>query len=227
MQFEKLTAAYSGEKIFENLQGKLALNKVTTLLGPNGSGKTTLMMILAGLKKPTAGKIELEQRKIFYLPQKNQVYDYLTVAQLLAIPQTKASPGSAGQFYAQLIEKFGLTDLLNRDLNRLSGGQQQRAWLAYALLQPADILLLDEPLAYLDLKYQQEVLKLVSSLKSAKTFLLSLHDVKIARYCSDFVWLLSAKKIAAGPPEILTSAAISNFLKADPQFLIALQREGN
>ncbi|MFT8648638.1 MAG: ABC transporter ATP-binding protein [Liquorilactobacillus nagelii] len=155
MHFEDLQADYQSQIVFEKISARLSTGEITTLLGLNGSGKSTLMLLLAGLKSANEGTVEAIGEKIFYLPQKNQVFDYLTVEELLTINQTKDLTR-----LNRLIELFGLKSLLQRDISLLSGGQQQRAWLVYALSQPAEILLLDEPLTYLDLKYQQRFLKL-------------------------------------------------------------------
>ncbi|MDN2453974.1 ABC transporter ATP-binding protein [Lactobacillus sp. UCMA15818] len=216
MQFEELEASYGSKKVFSKITGEIVRHNVTTILGPNGSGKTTLMLMLAHLMKPTTGKIKLENDSLFYLPQRSEVYDYMTVKQLLEITHLEKAESDIKQ-HNQIIAKLGLTKLLNNDINSLSGGQQQRVWLAYAFLQPARILLLDEPLTYLDVKYQQVFYRMLVQEKSrGRTFLISLHDIEFARRCSEYVWFLTPEKLVTGKTDkILILENILHYLEID------------
>ena len=165
----------------------------TVLLGENGSGKSTLLAELAQ-RVPASS----------YLPQKNVMYDAMLVADLLALGQRRAAAGLA----VDVIAALALEPLLARDVQSLSGGQQQRVWLAFVLLQNAPLVLLDEPLAALDLRYQKQVLALLPKLET--TILVVLHDLNQAAQVADFVWLLREQQILAGPVnELLTADELS------------------
>ncbi|MFT9288439.1 ABC transporter ATP-binding protein [Liquorilactobacillus nagelii] len=226
MHFEDLQADYQGQMVFEKISARLSTGKITTLLGLNGSGKSTLMLLLASLKSANLGTIEAMGEKIFYLPQKNQVFDYLTVEELLTINQTKDLTR-----LNRLIELFGLKSLLQRDISLLSGGQQQRAWLVYALSQPAEILLLDEPLTYLDLKYQQRFFEaLIWQQQAGRTILLSLHDIIFAARCSQNIWFLTNNKLVSGTArKMLTGKNLVDYLELSSNYaqmlLSAIRRE--
>ncbi|HEY4400169.1 MAG TPA: ABC transporter ATP-binding protein [Lactobacillaceae bacterium] len=167
--------------------------QITVLLGENGSGKSTLLAELA--QRVSASS---------YLPQKNVMYDAMLVADLLALGQSRATAGLA----VDVIAALALEPLLARDVQSLSGGQQQRVWLAFVLLQNAPLVLLDEPLAALDLRYQKQVLALLPKLKT--TILVVLHDLNQAAQVAEFVWLLREQQILAGPTnELLTADELS------------------
>ena len=220
MQFEELTMEYNNKPVFQEISGALQDQQITVLLGPNGSGKTTLMMAMAQLISPSRGSIIRNAETFFYLPQKNQVFDYVTVGQLLEIAQLHGRKNNITNT-EDIIKSLGLKKLLTSDVNNLSGGQQQRAWLAYAFLQDTNILLLDEPLTYLDVKYQQVFYDMVmEEKKKGRTFLISLHDIVFTRKCSDNIWFLTANQLVSGTKEkILTQRAIRKYLGVKNYFL--------
>lgn len=211
MKFKDLSADYQGRTVFQGVTGELKLHKITMLLGQNGAGKSTLMAILSGLKSGQ-GEYTLSE-STFYLPQKNQVFDYLQVKTLLQM-----SSNTPEAVTDEIITSLDLLELMERDFLNLSSGQQQRVWLAYALLQAKDVTLLDEPLTFLDLKYQQRLLKLLVDLKqtAARTFLLSIHDPRLARQYGDVVWLLDKNGLTTGQPvQLLTAPKIRDFFELD------------
>lgn len=119
-----------------------------------------------------------------------------------------------GKRTEKIISSLGLKKLFASDINNLSGGQQQRIWLAYALLQNADILLLDEPLTYLDVRYQQVFYDLIMEEKEeGRTFLISLHDIEFTRKCSDDIWFLTSEKLVSGTKnQLLTQESLYTYL---------------
>ncbi len=213
MQFEELAVKYDKEPIFQGISGILQERRITVLLGPNGSGKTTLMMAMAQLKEPSRGRLIKNAETFFYLPQKNRTFDYVTVRQLLEIAQLHGKKKN-GKRTEKIISSLGLKKLFASDINNLSGGQQQRIWLAYALLQNADILLLDEPLTYLDVRYQQVFYDLIMEEKEeGRTFLISLHDIEFTRKCSDDIWFLTSEKLVSGTKnQLLTQESLYTYL---------------
>lgn len=163
--------------------------QLTVLLGANGSGKSTLLKYLAQ-KIPQAA----------YLPQHNQVYDEITVTDLLALGAQRAQIPLA----IDLIMALDLQELLTSNLQGLSGGQQQRVWLAFVLIQNAPVVLLDEPLNALDLRYQKRLFELLSQLKTK--VLIVVHDLNYARQLADWVWMLHEKTLIEGTPTKLLTA---------------------
>lgn len=179
--------------LLTNAQMTLPSNKITVLLGQNGSGKSTLLAHLAQ-QWPEAA----------YLPQRNLVYDELTVGDLLALGQQRAKIALP----IDIVASLELAPLLNKNLQQLSGGQQQRAWVAFILLQNAPIILLDEPLNALDLRYQQRLLTLLPQLSAQ--ILLVVHDLNYARTIADWVWLLNQQQLTEGlPVQLLTATRLT------------------
>ncbi|MCT3259835.1 MULTISPECIES: ABC transporter ATP-binding protein [Lactobacillaceae] len=213
MKFKNIQADYHGKIVLRGLSGRIEPQQITMLLGQNGAGKSTLMEVLSGLKK-ARGEYDRAESMV-YLPQKNEIFDYLKVEDLLAMGK-KSSKYSTD--ISLINTDLDLNDLLNREVLSLSSGQQQRVWLAYTLLQDKDIALLDEPLAFLDLKYQQRLLNLLVKLKEefGKTFLLSIHDPIIARSFADVVWLLDSTGLMVGKPEkLLTRSKVNEFFELE------------
>lgn len=213
MKFKNIQADYHGKIVLHGLSGKIEPQQITMLLGQNGAGKSTLMEVLSGLKKARGEYDRVES--MIYLPQKNEIFDYLRVEDLLAMGKTSSKYNSGMSLISTALD---LNDLLNREILSLSSGQQQRVWLAYTLLQDKDIALLDEPLAFLDLKYQQRLLNLLVKLKEefGKTFLLSIHDPIIARSFADVVWLLDSTGLMVGKPEkLLTKSKVNEFFELE------------
>ena len=213
MKFKNIQADYHGKIVLHGLSGKIEPQQITMLLGQNGAGKSTLMEVLSGLKKARGEYDRVES--MIYLPQKNEIFDYLRVEDLLAMGKTSSKYSTGMSLISTALD---LNDLLNREILSLSSGQQQRVWLAYTLLQDKDIALLDEPLAFLDLKYQQRLLNLLVKLKEefGKTFLLSIHDPIIARSFADVVWLLDSNGLMVGKPDkLLTKSKVNAFFELE------------
>lgn len=226
----KLTLAYDGVSIIKSLDLEIPLEKITTLVGPNGCGKSTLLRGLARLLKPRTGAVYLDGADIFKLSTK-------AVAKRLGIlPQSPVAPEgltvrdlvAQGRYPYQnwlqqwskederLVEKAlvttGMIELADRALDTLSGGQRQRAWIAMALAQDTEILLLDEPTTFLDLAHQVEVLDLLYELNQSegRTIVMVLHDLNQAcRYADHLVAVRQGQVYAQGEPvQVVTEAIV-------------------
>ena len=237
----QLTLAYDGAVIVRGLDLTIPRQQITTLVGPNGCGKSTLLRGLARLLRPQAGAVYLEGRAIAQLPAK-------ALAKRLGIlPQSPAAPegltvrelvaqgryphqGWLQQWSAEDEQKVEaalatthLQDFANRPLDTLSGGQRQRAWIAMALAQDTEILLLDEPTTYLDLAHQIEVLDLLYDLnyQAQRTIVMVLHDLNLAgRYSHHLVALRQGAVIAQGTPgEVITEAVIKAVFDLDSRVI--------
>ncbi|MCP9929078.1 ABC transporter ATP-binding protein [Cyanobium sp. CH-040] len=225
-----LTLAYAGNVIIKGLDLEVPQEQITTLVGPNGCGKSTLLRGMARLLRPLGGAVYLDGEAIARLPSR-------TLAQRLGIlPQSPVAPEGLtvrelvaqgryphqswlrqwskddAQQVEEAIATTHLHDFANRPLDSLSGGQRQRAWIAMALAQNTQTLLLDEPTTYLDLAHQIEVLDVLYRLnrEGGRTIVMVLHDLNMAcRYSHHLVALRSGQLIAQGPPsEVVTEAMV-------------------
>lgn len=225
-----LTLAYDGNVIIKGLDLEVPQEQITTLVGPNGCGKSTLLRGMARLLRPLGGAVYLDGEAIARLPSR-------TLAQRLGIlPQSPVAPEGLtvrelvaqgryphqswlrqwskqdAQQVEEAIATTHLHDFANRPLDSLSGGQRQRAWIAMALAQNTQTLLLDEPTTYLDLAHQIEVLDVLYRLnrQGGRTIVMVLHDLNMAcRYSHHLVALRSGQLIAQGPPsEVVTEAMV-------------------
>ena len=225
----RLTLAYDRAPIVINLDIAIPSEKITILVGPNGCGKSTLLRGLARLLKPRAGTIYLNGEDIFklstkavakrlgILPQSPVAPEGLTVRDLVAQGRyphqnwLQQWSKDDERLVEQALATTGMTQLAERSLDTLSGGQRQRAWIAMALAQDTEILLLDEPTTFLDLAHQIEVLDLLYELnrKEERTIVMVLHDLNQAcRYADRLVAVREGQIFAQGTPEQVMTEAI-------------------
>ena len=209
------------KRLLHSTNIQFAPGKVHGLIGHNGSGKSTLLKLLAQQNKPTAGVIEFDgqslaswrsklfARQVAYLPQHLPAGDNLTGRELIAFGRYPWH-GLLGQHTqedaAQVERAYRLTQteqLVDRLVDTLSGGEKQRVWLAMLIAQGSRFLLLDEPLAALDIAHQAEVLTLIQQLSRelGLGIIIVLHDINMAaRYCDNLVALHSGRILAQGTP---------------------------
>ncbi|HWA20643.1 MAG TPA: ABC transporter ATP-binding protein [Devosia sp.] len=228
LQGETLTLAYGERVIVDRLTVTIPDRKITVIVGPNACGKSTLLRALARLLKPKLGSVLLDgqeiqrlptrevAKRLGLLPQTPIAPEGILVADLVARGRTPHQSAfqqwSAADETAVLdaLEATEILDLADRRIDELSGGQRQRVWIAMALAQQTQLLLLDEPTTFLDLKHQIEVLNLVRRLNrnEGRTLVLVLHDLNLAcRYADHIVAMRDGQIVAEGPPkEIITAA---------------------
>lgn len=193
----------------------LAPGTLTGLIGPNGSGKSTLLQVAAGLL-PSLGAVQWAGRPLAsvplmergrmtsWVPQDAHFEFGFSVRSVVA--QGRFAHGDDEQGIEQVLEKFDLTELAERPVNRLSGGERQRVLLARALATGAALQLWDEPLAQLDPRHVLEVLAHAQAFtRQGNTMLFSLHDLQVA-HCLDRVVVLDQGRLRAfgQPSEVLT-----------------------
>lgn len=224
---ESLDLAYDkGRLVAEDLSISVPDGKITALLGPNACGKSTLLRALARLLKPVSGSVYLDGAAIAtmptkkvattlgLLPQSPHAPEGITVEDLVGrgrFPHQKFLQRSTDDAEAveRAMELTGTVSLRDRPVDELSGGQRQRAWIAMALAQETDLLLLDEPTTYLDLAHRIEVLDLLADFNEdqGRTIVMVLHELNEAcRYAHHVVTMKDGQIRAAGEPsEIFTA----------------------
>ena len=216
-----LTLAYDRREVVRDLDVEIPDRSFTVIIGANGCGKSTLLRALARVLKPARGGVLLDgksigdypsrhvARMIGLLPQSPITPDGITVTELVSrgrFPHQGALRRESAEDRAVIercLAETGLTEMKERPVAELSGGQRQRAWIAMALAQDTELLLLDEPTTFLDLTHQIEVLDLCARLHEAgRTVVAVLHDLnQAARYASHLIALRDGEVIAAGPPD--------------------------
>lgn len=227
---DALNLGYRDTVVVHDLSVQFADGKITSLVGRNGSGKSTLLRAMGRLLRPMSGTVILDGVAIQTLPTRE-------VARRLAmLPQSPSAP--EGLTVRELVEHgrypyrnfFGLRSeddrravdaalahagmqaFAKRPLETLSGGQLQRAWIAMALAQDTDLMLLDEPTTFLDVAFQLELMELMHRLnrEHGRTIVMVLHDLnQAARYSDQLVAIKEGQVYAAGPPyQVFTQAMV-------------------
>ncbi|WP_374831346.1 ABC transporter ATP-binding protein [Paenochrobactrum pullorum] len=238
---DHLSIHYKTRKALNAFNLQLKRGEICTLIGPNGSGKSTALQAIAGLIPPTQGKSFLDNypvqsmsrrllaRKLAFLPQQPLAPDEMRVCQLVRqgrfahVGLLRSYKKSDEEAIEWALHSTGLSGYGERFLNELSGGERQRAWIAAAIAQEAEILLLDEPTSFLDIGYQAEVLDLVYQLSReyGTTILISIHDINQAMaICDRIVLLDGGKQIFNGTADILAqSGLIEKTFRVKGQFV--------
>jgi manganese/iron transport system ATP-binding protein len=221
---EDMQVRYDGVPILDGLSFEVEHASRVAVVGPNGAGKSTLFKVIAGVLTPTSGRVRISGHKpsghicIAYIPQRSDV-DWsfpVTVADVVMMGRVGIlgllrRPKSQDWAYVHTcLDRVGMAELANRQINELSGGQQQRMFIAQALAQEAELLLMDEPLNGLDLPSQEEVFEILDQLQAQDvTVLIATHDLRLAASRFDRVMLLNQKLIGFGPPqEIFTEVRL-------------------
>ncbi|MDA5147033.1 ABC transporter ATP-binding protein [Streptomyces sp. AD681] len=224
---QSLTLAYEDRTVVDGLDLEIPDGRVTVIVGPNACGKSTLLRALGRLLKPSKGSVLLDgaelaglpgrriARAIGVLPQSPTPPDGITVTDLVARgrqPYQKWwqqwSPADE-RAVSEALEHTGTAPLADRPVDELSGGQRQRVWIAMALAQETELLLLDEPTTYLDIAHQVEVLDLVRRLnhERGRTVVAVLHDLnQAARYADHLIAMKDGCIIAEGAPSDIITA---------------------
>jgi iron complex transport system ATP-binding protein len=219
---EDATLGYGDRIVTSGLTLQVPPGRVTGIVGANGCGKSTLLRALARLITPSAGQVVLDGRSLHQtlskevarvlglLPQGPIAPEGIVVSDLVGRgrhPHQRLLAGWSARDYeavAAALDATGIGDLADRAVDELSGGQRQRVWIAMALAQETDILLLDEPTTFLDVAHQVEVLDLLTDLNRERgtTIVMVLHDLNLAsRYCDSLIAVKAGRVHAVGSPD--------------------------
>jgi ABC-type Mn2+/Zn2+ transport system ATPase subunit len=216
LQAEGLFLQYQSGPALEDVSFELQTGKRLAVVGPNGAGKSTLLKIVAGVLSPSSGRVQIFGNDpgghicITYVPQRSHVdWDFpVTVADVVMMGRVgqlglfRNPRSSDWDIVQRSLETVRMTHLAKRQISQLSGGQQQRMFIAQALAQEAELMLMDEPLSGLDVNSQEEVFGILDKLQQqGVTILVSLHDLKLAAQRFDRVMLLNHRMLAFGAPE--------------------------
>jgi iron complex transport system ATP-binding protein len=232
-----LTLTYGQRTVIEGLTAEIPAGKITMIVGANACGKSTLLRGLSRLLKPASGTVTLDgkdiharparqlARSLGLLPQHPTAPDGITVRDLVGrgryphqgfFRSRSADDERAVQGALTATETLELAD---RNVDELSGGQRQRVWIAMALAQETDVLLLDEPTTYLDLAHQVEVLDLITDLNRERgtTVVIVLHDLNLAaRYADHVIAMKNGRIVAEGAArDVVTENMVKNVFGLD------------
>jgi len=223
LKIQDVTLGYkTKEDVIKSVDLNICEGELAVIIGPNGSGKSTLLKSIAGNLKPRKGQILIKDKslssysakalaqRIAFLPQFPTVPNDYTVRELISygrfphLKWTGKMQSTDWDIIDWAMELTHLTTYANRPMAALSGGERQRAWVALALAQQPQILILDEPTTYLDISFQFEVLELIKSLnkKLNITTLIVLHDLnQAARFADRIIVLENGSVVLEGKPD--------------------------
>ena len=231
IRLKDISFSYNSNLVIAGISHDFIHGSFTAVMGPNGSGKTTLIRLMNRILLPSKGSINFNDkplkkikrdvlaRQMAYVPQQQSnvfpasVFDTVLLGRK---PYIQWSPGKKDrESTSSVLVKLGLEDIAFKDINRLSSGQRQRVFIARALAQEPDIILLDEPTANLDLQHQHEVMALLQQLSSTGiTIIIAIHDLNLAlKYCSDFMLLSEGILVASGKKQMLDRDLIETIYK--------------
>jgi iron complex transport system ATP-binding protein len=241
LKVKELSASYGDTEILRTLDLDVPPGKITVIVGANASGKSTLLRTMSRLLSPKAGQVLLDGRSIHQTPTRE------LARKIGLLPQSPIAP--EGILVDDLVRRgrhphHGLfsswtrrdeeavehalaatrtADLAERSVDELSGGQRQRVWIAMALAQETNILLLDEPTTYLDINHQVEILDLLVDLNHAQktTVVMVLHDLNLgARYADHLVALAGGRVHVSGAPDhVLTEDTVRTVFGLESRIL--------
>ncbi|MFD5568960.1 ABC transporter ATP-binding protein [Streptomyces cadmiisoli] len=228
LRVESATIGYDRRTISEHLSVAIPDESFTVIVGPNACGKSTLLRSLSRLLKPSAGQVVLDgadinsfktkevARQVGLLPQTSIAPDGMTVADLVARGRyphqgfIRQWTGDDERAVLRAMHQTSVADLSGRLVDELSGGQRQRVWVAMALAQHTDIMLLDEPTTFLDITHQIELLELFTDLHHVgHTLVAVLHDLNhAARYGTHLIAMKDGAVVAEGTPDEVVTAEL-------------------
>jgi len=242
MKAEALAVSFDDKMVLKDLSLAIEEGKIISILGPNGSGKSTLLNVLSRNIKPNKGIVYLDgqnlaqlsgkrlAQQMAVLPQSPQAPSDLTVRDLVEFgrfPHQSWWRGKSEQDEACVswaLLQTGLTQMADRVVSTLSGGERQRVWIAMALAQKPEILLLDEPTTYLDICHQLEIMELLAAFNHEHklTVVMVLHDINhAARFSHEIVAMKEGHIVALGSPqEMITPEVLKQVFCIDARVML-------
>lgn len=238
----KVSAGYGGGLILDGINLAIPAGEITAIVGANACGKSTLLRTMARLLAPRSGKVLLDGKSIHETPPKE------LARQLGLLPQSPIAPEGItvldlvgrgrhphqGPFgfwrredkaaVAEALAATGTADLAERLVDQLSGGQRQRVWIAMALAQETNVLLLDEPTTFLDVSHQIEVLDLLTDLNRTRgtTIVMVLHELNLATRYADFIIAMAGGRlhVSGKPEDVLTEETVRDVFQLGCRIIV-------
>ncbi len=228
LEVVNLNCGYDNKIVLKNVSFTIKTGEFVGIVGANGSGKTTLLRAISNLIPIKSGQISVSAKEMLsfnrkelaslvaFVPQLMEPVQGFTVMDTVLLGRTPY----LGRFEFETeedfhvaqwaIEELQITDLSDKDVSELSGGEFQRVAIARALAQEPKVMLLDEPISHLDIRYQIRILKLLKKIRQQRTIIATFHDLNMAsRFCNRLILLKNGELIAAGlPDEVVTSENI-------------------
>ena len=207
IEIRNLTVAYGENIALENLNLDVEAGSLMALVGPNGAGKSTLIKTILKFLKQITGEIKINAKTLAYVPQRNSVdwdfpttlFDVVEMGCYGRVGLFKRVNKEEKQKVLKAIEQVGMLDFKDRQISELSGGQQQRAFIARALVQEADIYLMDEPFQGVDSTTEKSIVDILKKLKSdGKTLIVVHHDLQTVPTYFETVTFINKSVIASG-----------------------------
>ncbi|ALQ40115.1 metal ABC transporter ATP-binding protein [Fusobacterium hwasookii] len=207
IEIRNLTVAYGENIALENLNLDVETGSLMALVGPNGAGKSTLIKTILKFLKQITGEIKINGKTLAYVPQRNSVdwdfpttlFDVVEMGCYGRVGLFKRVSKKEKQKVLKAIEQVDMLDFKDRQISELSGGQQQRAFIARALVQEADIYLMDEPFQGVDSTTEKSIVDILKKLKSeGKTLIVVHHDLQTVPTYFETVTFINKSVIASG-----------------------------
>ena len=207
IEIKNLTVAYGENIALEDLNLNIEVGSLMALVGPNGAGKSTLIKTILKFLKQITGEIKINAKTLAYVPQRNSVdwdfpttlFDVVEMGCYGRVGLFKRVSKKEKQKVLKAIEQVGMLEFKDRQISELSGGQQQRAFIARALVQEADIYLMDEPFQGVDSTTEKSIVEILKQLKAeGKTIIVVHHDLQTVPTYFESVALINKAVIVSG-----------------------------
>ena len=207
IEIKNLTVAYGENIALEDLNLNIEVGSLMALVGPNGAGKSTLIKTILKFLKQITGEIKINAKTLACVPQRNSVdwdfpttlFDVVEMGCYGRVGLFKRVSKEEKQKVLKAIEQVGMLDFKDRQISELSGGQQQRAFIARALVQEADIYLMDEPFQGVDTTTEKSIVEVLKKLKSeGKTLLVVHHDLQTVPTYFESVTFINRTVVVSG-----------------------------
>ncbi len=225
VELEHVSVSYNSKPVLEDVSFKVEPGQQVAVVGPNGAGKSTLFKAIAGILRPSAGKIDVYGHGpgghicIAYVPQRSEidwtfpatVADVVMMGRIGKIGLFRRPTSDDWDLVHASLDRVRMRDLAEQQIGELSGGQQQRVFIARALAQEAELLLMDEPFSGLDVPSQETITEIIGGLRgNGVTVMVATHDLNLAAEQFEQVMLLNHRLVAFGTPsQVLTSRALA------------------
>lgn len=245
IKLNQIDAGYGNQRVLHSIHVSFPKKQITSIIGRNGCGKSTLLKAIGGFINPDKGQVIVDgvnlfsmengerARKMSYLPQSRSI-PMISVERMvlhgrfpyLSYPRRYGKEDK--RIALEAMKRVGISHMKDRNLSQLSGGERQKVYLAMALAQSTDIILLDEPTTFLDITYQLEVLKLLSELREeGKTIITVIHDIDLALRYSDQILVMKEGKVVLyeEPKKVYESGVLQEVFHVKPYHVLNDDKE--